>query len=72
MKIIYYCDPEKNKECRKNNCHYDMNNGFGRCKMTIHEEYAVRDRDGKPVVAQIRDDGKEGDTWTAEQTSGTK
>ena len=36
-KVLYYCDPEKNKECRKDACGKE-------CFMTTKKEYS---RDGK-------------------------
>ena len=32
---LYYCDPEKNTECPKTNCHI---NG-GDCRLTTHRKY---------------------------------
>ena len=45
---LYYCDPAKNKECRKTNCYL---NG-GECRRTGRSEYAILDG-GMPVVAKI-------------------
>jgi len=40
MKIVYICDPEKNRECRKTSCQ-DL------CFMTSNREYSI---DGIPIV----------------------
>lgn len=59
MKILYMCDPEKNKECRKRNCHWNQL-VIGRCKMTKNPDYAVRDKTtGKPIVGYVKFDGEE-------------
>ena len=40
MKVVYKCDPEKNRECRKTSCQ-------GLCFMTSNREYSI---DGIPMV----------------------
>nr|DAQ66435.1 MAG TPA: hypothetical protein [Caudoviricetes sp.] len=49
MKIFYKCDPKKNKLCTRK-----TGRGFGRCQeqcfATALPEYAVRDRQGRPIV----------------------
>lgn len=38
--IAYLCDPELNEECRKTGCYIHG----GECKMTLHPEYAAKER----------------------------
>jgi hypothetical protein len=44
----YYCDPEKNTECRKTMC---FRKG-GPCKRTSNPEYAKKDENGNPITAK--------------------
>ena len=54
MKILYRCDPEKNTECRKRGCAKEKK-AF-RCKCTSNPDYAVKDNNGKPIIAFIHFD----------------
>lgn len=40
---LYFCDPNKNKECKKISCqHY--------CKLTTKEKCAKLNKSGKPII----------------------
>ena len=45
--ILYICDPEKNTECSKEECHI---NG-GQCRCTEDSRYAKRINNGKLLIA---------------------
>ena len=47
MKIyqVYVCDPDKNTKCSKSHCQ-------SLCKSTAFKEYATRDENGAPIVAE--------------------
>ena len=47
-KPLYICDPRKNKDCLKTSC-FKYN---GPCRRTSHAEYAERDENGDPVIAE--------------------
>ena len=47
-KARYYCDPEKNTECRKIMC---FRKG-GPCKRTSNPEHAKKDENGNPIKAK--------------------
>ena len=47
---LYYCDPEKNTECKKRGCAYIFTRlEGGVCCATLHREYARTDEKGNPV-----------------------
>lgn len=49
--IMYYCDPEKNTECRKIGCAHTMTlEEGGVCFITMQREYARTDENGDPVI----------------------
>lgn len=48
FQALYYCDPEKNTECKKTDCY--MNGGY--CRRTTRRDCAVLDG-GMPMVAKI-------------------
>ena len=50
MIVLYRCDPEKNKECRKRMCQK-------KCTRTKKPEYAVKDQDGEPIIEYLRREG---------------
>lgn len=56
--IMYYCDPEKNTECRKRMCAhlYTLTEG-GVCFITMKREFARNDANGNPVIYET--DGKQ-------------
>lgn len=45
--MLYYCNPERNPECRKSGCKY-MNHG--ECDATRDESKALRSPEGVPLV----------------------
>ena len=48
---LYWCDPEKNTECRKLGCRYVLRliEG-GICEATFNPAFALRDEYGQPMV----------------------
>lgn len=46
---IYYCDPEKNKNCPKTGCKYNPNNRYGTCQLTRKRYCAKLDENGQPM-----------------------
>lgn len=49
--ILYYCDPEKNTECRKMGCaHLFTAIEGGVCFITLKKECARLDRNGNPMI----------------------
>lgn len=50
-KVMYICNPEKNKACEKSACLANPYNKYGSCYCTTHEEYAMRDINGNPIYA---------------------
>ena len=48
---VYYCDPEKNTECRKRHCAHCLTilEG-GVCFITMRREFARTDANGEPVI----------------------
>ena len=54
---LYYCDPEKNTECRKTGCaHVLTKTEGGVCFITLREEYARLDSNGRPMIYQKKGD----------------
>lgn len=51
--ILYLCDPEKNKECKKIACHTRHRH---ECEATDHAEFAMLDDEGKPIRVFFSDD----------------
>lgn len=51
--IYFYCDPEKNTECRKQRCHAAGKTGWN-CEITRKQECAKTDRDGFQKVYGLR------------------
>ena len=49
--VMYYCDPDKNTECKKRMCAHCLTilEG-GVCFITMHREYARTDANGEPVI----------------------
>ena len=46
MTVFYECNPELNKECKKDACQQE-------CKLTTNKEYAKLDDYGNPIVNSI-------------------
>lgn len=42
-KILYLCDPSKNKECKKTVCQTQ-------CKYTLNSAFAKADNKGNPII----------------------
>lgn len=52
---FYYCDPEKNTECRKTCCAHCLTiTEGGVCFITCHREFAREDVNGEPVIYNER------------------
>ena len=48
---LYWCDPEKNTECRKTGCRYLLTpEEGGVCEATFRRAFARTDPDGVPMV----------------------
>ena len=54
MKVLYKCDPEKNKKCRKSMCYTNPNGLKNPCRATRNPDYAVLDENGRPIIYWIR------------------
>lgn len=50
LKILYRCDPDKNKACRKTHCKYNTCVTNGECYSTTEKQYAVVDDKGEPII----------------------
>jgi hypothetical protein len=46
-KPLYWCDPQKRIDCRKDNCEHL---GLGDCLGTLHPEYAQTDKNEQPMI----------------------
>ena len=48
---LYWCDPEKNVDCRKLGCRYTLRpEEGGVCEATFRRAFARLDENGKPMV----------------------
>lgn len=45
--ILYFCDPEKNTQCEKDECYSKGRDG----KCTLNIEFAKLNAKGKPIIA---------------------
>lgn len=53
--VLYYCDPEKNTECRKMGCaHLFTRTEGGVCFITFQREFARTDGNGRPLIYKIK------------------
>ena len=43
--VLYLCDPQKNKNCKKTSCYLN----HGECRCTGEREYSVVDENGKAL-----------------------
>jgi hypothetical protein len=50
--ILYECDPEKNKFCRKTLCWWKKT-GDNRCALTSVKKYAKLDKYGNPIIRHM-------------------
>ena len=49
--VLYWCDPEKNTECRKMGCRYVLRPCEGGvCEATFQRAFARLDENGKPMT----------------------
>lgn len=46
---LYFCDPNKNTECKKTSCLYAVGK-YKECDATSHREFAQLDENGEPKV----------------------
>lgn len=61
--IWYWCDPEKNGECRKSSCSHLMTaQEGGICEITSRAEYARVDAQGNPIEYDFKTRRKKGCT----------
>ena len=54
--LYFYCDPEKNTECKKRSCHI-MKKPWARCELTRNQEFARLNRDGFPMIYGLKFEG---------------
>ena len=54
MKVLYMCDPDKNKECRKTMCFRRKPALNNPCRGTKNPDYAVKDKQGNPIIIYLR------------------
>lgn len=60
---LYWCDPEKNTECRKTSCCYVLSQiEGGVCCATFRRAFAQLDRNGQPMI--YKKGGKKNDQGT--------
>ena len=51
MIVLYMCDADNNKECRKRECYQRG----GRCRMTKNPDLAAKDeKTGAPIIGYLR------------------
>ena len=49
--VLYWCDPEKNTECRKTGCRYVLRPCEGGvCEATFQQAFARLDENGEPMI----------------------
>lgn len=51
--VLFCCDPEKNKECKKTSCAYNKFAKFQSCKATTDYRFAQLDDKGNPIICAI-------------------
>lgn len=54
QRVLYYCDPDKNKECRKRSCYCNKNSLYRECRYTSNLSYA---KSKVPTIITISIDG---------------
>lgn len=56
-KVMYLCNPERAKDCRKTSCLYNamLPASHRRCDRTSNPDYALQDDDGNPIRADCVD-----------------
>ena len=53
---LYWCDPEKNAECRKTGCRYVLRpEEGGVCEATFRRAFARLDGDGVPMIYERKE-----------------
>ena len=49
--VLYWCDPEKNTECRKMICRHVLTLAEGGvCEATFNPAFALLDENGQPMI----------------------
>lgn len=57
--VLYWCDPEKNTECRKMSCRHVLTLAEGGvCEATFNPAFALLDENGKPMIYEKHVDRK--------------
>lgn len=57
---LYWCDPEKNTECRKSGCRYVLRPCEGGvCEATFRRAFARTDENGMPMIYEKHEKWKE-------------
>lgn len=58
--VLYWCDPEKNTECRKMICRHVLTLAEGGvCEATFNPAFALLDEHGKPMVYEKQKEWQE-------------
>ena len=60
-KVLYRCDPIKNKQCKKTSCAYNKEAKYHFCKLTTDRRYARLDDKGEPIESNDSDDEVDND-----------
>ena len=68
---LYWCDPEKNTECRKMSCRYLLRPcEGGTCEATFQRECARLDENGQPMEYEKQKEWKKRKGWGTEKCIG--
>ena len=54
--LYFYCDPDRNTECKKRNCHI-LKKPWARCEITRNQEFARLTKDGIPMIYGLKFEG---------------
>lgn len=54
--LFYYCDPDRNTECKKRSCHI-REKPWARCELTRNQEFAKLTKDGIPMIYGLKFEG---------------
>ena len=54
MIVLYMCDPDKNKDCKKHMCFRREPCPKHPCRGTKNPDFAVKDKRGNPIIIYLR------------------
>lgn len=54
--LFYYCDPDRNTECKKRICHI-REKPWARCELTRNQDFAKTDQNGIPLIYGLKFEG---------------